>query len=315
MKNNFKRLFKAAFLLSFIILTSCEKDLYEEKIAQSTTAKINYVTIEQVPFLIPKIQEFNHSYDYLSSSKSVNKETLNLNLDLNHIIEYIQSNGLKSYSINIKENFQEYDDKYYENLHFYEKNGELISFILKYNPTVDTPELDMKTFTGDIEILNLNHNLQTIAQFNNGIKLFFKITNGNWHIWIHNDGSIDVWNTGDESGNSGGSPPGGVSTTIDGQSSTLPGPIITTTYTGPIPVDPINDVPPVVANTPSQAQLFIQSLDTNSNSDNSTLFYELNLNTQNTILNYVGSNNYVGANVYNARNFLLSIFPNQHMGQ
>jgi hypothetical protein len=80
--------------------TGCEA----EKNFANENGKINYVKINEVPFLIPIIQQFNHSYDYLSnpSLNDNNSKILNLNLDLENIVEYVYANGLKNYSVNIK---------------------------------------------------------------------------------------------------------------------------------------------------------------------------------------------------------------------
>ena len=118
MKTKIKLLFKLFMVTLFFTFSSCEKDLYEDAIpTPERQNKINYVTIDEVPFLIPKIQEFNHDYDYLTqASKTTNKDALYLNLDLNKILEYVTENGLKSYSIKIKNQFEETDDRYFENL-------------------------------------------------------------------------------------------------------------------------------------------------------------------------------------------------------
>ncbi len=199
---------KCIAILSLSILTafstffsSCENLVNDEVESTSQKGKINYVNISEVPFLIPTIQKFNPDYAFLSDpSKPSNKETLNLNLDLNSILEYIGLDGRKTYSIKILHEFNDYEDKYLENLHVFKENEEYKSFILKFNSLDDTKPFDENTFTGDAEIYDLEHELQSISNYEDGILRCNKIINGPWHIWIHN-GTIDVWY--DESYNQG----------------------------------------------------------------------------------------------------------------
>jgi len=306
------RLIKLVFIaFLFISISSCDKDLYQED--TKVEAKINYVTIDQVPFLIPKIQEFNPDYAFLSSSnkKNVNKETLNLNLDLNHILEYVLSNGLKSYSINIIKEFELNEDKYYENLHLYEKEGEIESFILKYNALDDFKEFNLQDFVGTIEIYDLNYELQGISEIDENRICHNKIINSGWHFWFLANGTIIIWydneyttpisSTGEGSGGGNG---GGV----DGPSPSNPGTI--SGPTNPSSTGGNGGVPPVVPNIPTPQQLFVYSLNNSDLTDHITQFYELSTISQTTILNYVTANNFTGTNVTRVRNYLVSLMNN-----
>ncbi len=202
MKKSIAILFLSILTAFSTFFSSCENLVNDEVESTSQKGKINYVNISEVPFLIPTIQKFNPDYAFLSDpSKPSNKETLNLNLDLNSILEYIGSDGRKTYSIKILHEFNDYDDKYLENLHVFKENEEYKSFILKFNSLDDTKPFDENTFTGDAEIYDLEHELQSISNYEDGILRCNKIINGPWHIWIHN-GTIDVWNDG--SGDEGG---------------------------------------------------------------------------------------------------------------
>lgn len=200
-KNHCNQLLYGLICLILIVIgfTSCEA----EKNFANENAKINYVKINDVPFLIPVIQQFNHSYDYLSnpSLKDNNSKilNLNLNLDLENIIEYVYANGLKTYSVKINKEFQENEDKYFENLHIYEKNMVYESFVLKYNEIDDNKIFDITNFTGDIEIYDTNYVFQGLIQFERGRREHTKIIHGGWHIWIHN-GTVDVWFVNPNSG-------------------------------------------------------------------------------------------------------------------
>lgn len=160
-----------------ISLTSCEKELYEDAIQESPKGTINYVKIEDVPFLIPSIEKFNKDYSFLSDplkAKNTNKDGENLNLNLEQIIEYVQANGLKSYSIAIKKEFGINDDLYFENLTIYEKEGEYKSLILKYNQNDDTEKFDLETFSGTLELFDINYNDISYIQYESGLKAHIK---------------------------------------------------------------------------------------------------------------------------------------------
>jgi hypothetical protein len=306
MKKYFKSTFKIVVVLFLFIFISCEKDLYNNEIveqSQSDNPKINYVTIEQVPFLIPKIQEFNHSYDYLSSRAILSsKETVNLNLDLDKILEYVYANGMKSYSIIIKQVFQDSEDKYFENLHIYEKDGEYKSLIFKYNSIDDSKEFKLETFTGRVEIFDIDYNLVGIIDYENGSKICIKIVIGCLHIWDFGHGDIWIWgsidcsdsaNEGSSSGGGGGGSganSGGGSSGGSGGGSGGGG--------GAIGLYP---------NSPSLYEQFVLNLAPYTNN-----FKSLDPSVQEIIANYITnhSNHFIASPL---KNFLLSIFTNMQV--
>ena len=130
--------------------------MYQNAIYITSKDKINYVTIDAVPFLVPSVQKFNKNYSYLSrtskSSANLNIEDLNLNLD--EILEYVKENGKKSYSIKIinKLDF----DKYTENLHVAEFNGRFETFILRWVPDNSNVELSLNSFTGKVMCFDID---------------------------------------------------------------------------------------------------------------------------------------------------------------
>lgn len=327
MKNTFQII--KVFILFFALLSisGCEKDLYEEAIQlPERQSKINYVTIDQVPFLIPEIQEFNHDYDYLTStSKSINKDALNLNLDLNKILEYVTANGLKSYSIKIKNQFEEYDDKYFENLSIYEKDGELQSFILKYNSIEDDKEFDYNTFTGEINLYNLEKDLAGIIQYENGENKCIKIVVGGWHIVDFGGGDLYCWyeggsgSGGASSGGSAGSGTGGTGGTGTGGTGT--GGTIGTGSSGSGSSGTggtgsghtgggSGGSSPVTANPVRLAEQWIYNLDTNSLGFCSEQFFSLSTEAQTLMINYIIQNNYTGTNLNSAKLYLRTLIKN-----
>lgn len=176
-----------------------------------TNGSQKYVSIADVPELIPTIQEYNRAYDYLSSgdySPHTGRSATELDLDLEHILKVVGSNGKESYSINIKKAFDDYQDIFFENLHIYEKDGSLTSKILKYNPLDDSEKFDMNTFTGSVEMYDKDGNLQGIFQYESGVQRCEKLTIGCYHIWYF--ASIDeLWIWFDCGVGSGGDDAGG----------------------------------------------------------------------------------------------------------
>jgi hypothetical protein len=174
LKDLFKKIAKPLLIVSLILLFSCEKDLYEDKISNTSKDKMRYVTINDVPFLKPTLEKYNPSYNYLSNPNITisNKNASDLKLDLNHIIEYLAVNGLKSYSIPIKNEFEEdKEDYYFENLHVLQIDGDFKTFIAKYNQTNDSEKFETSTFTGKIELLDINQTPIDSLTFFNGQKM------------------------------------------------------------------------------------------------------------------------------------------------
>jgi hypothetical protein len=163
------------FLISvFFTLSSCEKDLYDETLNESNQqlGKINYVKIDDVPFLKPSIEKYKHSLRNIKNSIESNRSIEDLNLDLDHIIEYMEASGFKSYSIAIKKEFDNNEDIYFENLHIIKVDGDFKTFIAKYNATIDSKEFKAENFTGQIELYTIDSEESVgIIEMQNGQKM------------------------------------------------------------------------------------------------------------------------------------------------
>lgn len=204
-----RNLLTIAIILIALFFSGCEKDLYEEKIIVSKQGKINNVTISQVPQLIPIIQQYNRDYNYLSDSNATHREGDGLDLDLEHIIEYVQVNGLKSYSIVIQKEFEEYENMYFENLHIYEKDGQYKGVIFKYDEVDDAKKFDPTTFTGNLDIYDIDNVHQGVVQVVAGRLECVKIVIGCWVIVIMSDGNFGVNDDGCPGSSGSDNPPSG----------------------------------------------------------------------------------------------------------
>ena len=175
MKRHLKKLLFIVSCLGFIFL-GCEKDLNENPIkdnASVSIGKINTVSINEVPFLIPQLVKYNSRYSHLLNSDSQNsyKGIEDLELELERILEYAETNGLKSYSIAIKNQSDSSDDMYFENLHIIYVDGEYKPFIARYNATDDSEKFDVATFSGRIKLFSVDKLTVGSLYFENGQKL------------------------------------------------------------------------------------------------------------------------------------------------
>lgn len=173
MKNN---LLKLVFIVACIgfVLSGCEKDLYENQIKETEQGKINFVSINEVPFLIPTIEKFNPAYRFLSNPNVnvASRGIEDLNLDLDRIIEYVNTNEIKSYSILVNNEFESNEDKYIENLHVVKIDDQIKPFLVKYNATDDAKEFNINNFTGKIQIATLNSTASADLYYENGLPKF-----------------------------------------------------------------------------------------------------------------------------------------------
>ena len=167
MKKKLLKLVNYTLILFLLALSGCEKDLYENGIKEPAKAngQINYVTIDDVPLIKPNVEKFKKNI----SSKTAKGKISDLDLDLEHIIQYTESNGFTSYSIPIKIDTLETKDYYFQNLNIITDGKEYGSFVVKYNPANDLKTFDLSTFTGTTEYYDENLNLRQSVGFVNGV--------------------------------------------------------------------------------------------------------------------------------------------------
>lgn len=149
-----------------IFCAGCQEETYQDSLSkpqqQSTT--IEKVTIDDVPFLMPSVEKF-------MDRRATSRNPDDLELDLEHIIKYSQANGFESFNIAIVENdFSGKDDYYFQTMHIIKSGDDYKAFIAKYNAADDSKKFDLNTFTGVIELSDIEDLQKTIVQFENGNK-------------------------------------------------------------------------------------------------------------------------------------------------
>lgn len=186
--------FGLLLILAFTtFFSSCEKDLYEEAIINDVQEnKINHVTIDDVPFLIPSVEEFKTNMRNPNNPNGIAYRGISdFELELQNIIEFVNANGYKTYSIPIKDDGTYKEDYYFENLHLLKIDDQYKFFVLQYNQTDDSEKFDMTTFTGKVKLFDQTKEYIGEIDYSNGLKL------------------IPTDETGFGDGNSGGGGPHG----------------------------------------------------------------------------------------------------------
>jgi|GEM_PF-2687302 len=155
-------------LMVFLTFSSCEKDLQEETSQEQTKqnskekidGKVNYVTIDDVPFLKPTVKKFQ-------AKNKLTARAIEPALELDRIAEYEGADGYVSYSIPIEQPPVESNDYYFENLNIIKNGDQYETFILRYNPDNDAQYLDFSNFTGKTEFLTSENKLVATVNFQN----------------------------------------------------------------------------------------------------------------------------------------------------
>ncbi len=207
---------------SLIFTISCEKEeSIEEVNGAIKKGKTTYVNIDEVPFLIPTLQKYKQKSTSTTNNKDgdlIQSEILNL--DLENILKYVAPDGKETYSIVVKEEFAEFENLYFENVHIWQEQGVFKSVILKYDSIDDYEKFDPLEFTGIVEILDMEGIYQGEAEVLKGEVTHVKVDIGCWHIVAFSDGNLGI-RYDCLQGAGGGPVPGGTSSGT-GSSPNLP---------------------------------------------------------------------------------------------
>jgi len=168
MKQIFKNYFKLGVLLFGISLTlvNCQKDDAEGvKEEQNIDSNYQVVSLEEIPNLIPVIQNVKRVLP--KASTSINRDGVEFigldNVNVEEIIKITNESNKSTYSFRIDD--PNYTGINFENLHLVQVDGGYMAYILSYEPNEEwyystyTPEgelvFDMSNYSGDITKYNL----------------------------------------------------------------------------------------------------------------------------------------------------------------
>jgi hypothetical protein len=135
MKNICKNILKIVFISFVVLLSSCEKDLYEDTLAQNKkNFKYGTLSFKQIQTQNPRVANTINKLLYDLNSNIESKTTSNLygfEVDTTKITFIEKQNGFKSYAFEIE---QQIGLNYFKNLVLTEKlNGNLEIKVVKFN--------------------------------------------------------------------------------------------------------------------------------------------------------------------------------------
>ncbi len=159
MKILFKIITKSILICFILLLSSCEKDLYENHLKEEKKASFQFkkVSLGEIPNIKNiVIKKFGPNLQIKKPNLFDKTEVNGITILEDSINEYIEDNGDKSYS------FQAYDENsLYERYNYIieEKNGIIKSLLLKYTPDQEwlsnnNGKFYIDSFTGKYEILD-----------------------------------------------------------------------------------------------------------------------------------------------------------------
>lgn len=151
-----KSVFKTVGFLLFFSLISCEKDLYDEPIHQSNKVKIEKISANQLMQQIsnPIIKNYMST---LTKDLSGNLGSRLTDEELLYFQMFVKENEYTSYSLRLND-FSTDKPYFLDFVIKTDSEGEKAGFI-KYIPEEATSTFDSRTFTGDIEVINLNNHV------------------------------------------------------------------------------------------------------------------------------------------------------------
>lgn len=183
-------------VLSVLFLLSCEKETFDESLNAEGSQSIDktIISIGEAPGILPILQQYQQN----SNSKEGDSLTIdNQELDLESILKVTDSYGKETYSITKKKVFEAYENRYFENIHIFEKNGGFDYCTMKYDALDDSKKYDPKTFTGIVDLYDKEGNHIAFMDFVNGQRIHLKwvVSYDCWEILIWGDGSsvINSW--------------------------------------------------------------------------------------------------------------------------
>lgn len=151
-----KSVFKILGFLMFFSLISCDKELYDEPIHRSNKFKVEKISANQLMQQIsnPTIKNYLST---LTKDLSGNLEGRLTDEELLYFQMFVKENEYTSYSLRLND-FSTEKPYFLDFVIKTDSEGEKAGFI-KYIPEEATSTFDSRTFTGDIEVINLNNHV------------------------------------------------------------------------------------------------------------------------------------------------------------
>ena len=172
MKKNMKKIFKIVVSLTLLFIISCEKEEINNQNQKSFDLEKSKLTLQQV------LKEINNEKknDLILSSLNKDKNHLSNNFiartsadSSNYIFNKYEKNNYVTYSLNLSKYTTE--TPYFLNLIITNNNLEALKIgYIKYIPENPISNIDLKTFSGEIQILNTDFEVKASSIFNNGIR-------------------------------------------------------------------------------------------------------------------------------------------------
>ncbi len=167
-----KKFFIIVVSLTLLFIISCEKEEINNQNQKSFDLEKSKLTLQQV------LKEINNEKknDLILNSLNKDKNHLSNNFiartsadSSNYIFNKYEKNNYVTYSLNLSTYTAE--TPYFLNLIVTNNNLEGLKIgYIKYIPENPISNIDLKTFTGEIQILNTDFELKASSIFNNGIR-------------------------------------------------------------------------------------------------------------------------------------------------
>jgi hypothetical protein len=134
MKNVFKKTFKIIIICFALILSSCEKELYEQSIIKNKSSKTEMLRGKEAEKVALRLKKILGSQNSLSSNEFARTISLNIgNISYDEILKIIDTYGKENYTLKIE--LPEETDLKFANLVLQEKDAYTTIKLIEYNMT------------------------------------------------------------------------------------------------------------------------------------------------------------------------------------
>jgi hypothetical protein len=155
MKNVLIKSLKITIICFALVLSSCEKELYEQSIKKNKTSKTEMLRGKEAEKVALRIKKILNSQNSLSSNEFARTISLNIgNISYDEILKIIDTYGKENYTLKIE--LPEETDLKFANLILQEKDSYTTIKVIEYNMTEQFAQQyklnkDLTAFTGTIK--------------------------------------------------------------------------------------------------------------------------------------------------------------------